>query len=242
MDGEKRRAQRRRLAPVDWDTAPGLRRFWWLLPPVTFAVVLVGVLQLVQRVVTGPATYDSVVTETFDVSGPAAISLDNWEGDVEVVAGEEGTVRVEIIRHARSTTPLRAFEAAQKDLLQIVQEGNQLSVRVARYADAAQVDSRVTLRATVPEGARLELRTLLGDIRVGGSRGDIIAHAVDGEIEVTLPRGAEFAYDVAAPTFRSAFNLEAVKDGRTSGAVGDSPEQRLVLVAGGDSGQVRLVR
>jgi hypothetical protein len=200
---------------------------------------MAGVMQLVSGFV--PQTHDArlTVVERFAMGDRPSISIDNWAGDIEVVASDDGDVTLEVVREGAGRTAVEALAAAQSGVLKIAREGNHLDLRVARAVDAPG-GAVATIRATVPRGAALQLRTLRGDIRVSGADGHLTAVAAAGDIDVRLAGGLSFSYDVVAQRFRSAFPLEPEGDGASAGVIGKEPKVRIVLIAEGERGTVRL--
>ncbi|MFN0093370.1 MAG: hypothetical protein ACKVVT_01140 [Dehalococcoidia bacterium] len=240
MEGPERRTRRPRLRPIDWDAAPGIRQFWWILPPITFALVTVGVMRLVERVAPGTETFVAVTDELFAVEPGAVVSIDNWDGDITVVPGETGTVRVTVERRTEAISEAEAIVAVQRDVLRIHREGNTVDLRIVRAVDVIAAESRTVIRAEVPPGTTVLARSLRGDIRVDRIAGSVTAVAAQGDIQVDLPPGIAFSYDVVSEDFASGFSLEIDDDGTTGGVVGEDPQIRLVLVTNAADGRVSL--
>jgi DUF4097 and DUF4098 domain-containing protein YvlB len=155
----------------------------------------------------------ATVERTFETPGPVVLRLSIPEGDIEVVAGEDGAVLVE-------ATSVRGGQDAV-DALRI-----ELAERAGRYevtveAPTGRFGARrkhaVSVRVSCPEGAALECATASADIHGRGPLGDVQVHTASGD--VSFEDVASLAMEAASAdvVVREAVGDVAVKT--TSGDV-----------------------
>lgn len=199
------------VRPESWDEARDLRRFWWVLPPVTFVLITLSFAWLTDfRNEASQPTLESR-SEQFFLSlatGPAPrIVVQNVEGDI-TVAGQDGdAVSIEITRIGYGTTAAEASAALATLRMSARQDGHY--VRILPAEDRPPVFKRVRADITlrVPRGSALELQTLAGKVTVSGVLDEVSILNANGDIEVQLD-DRPFGVEAEALSLISAFQLD----------------------------------
>ncbi len=124
---------------------------------------------------------------TLTVSGPVQLSLTNGAGDVRVVPGTDGSVRVVARISARESplAPLSAAERVQRIEANppVVQDGN--VIRIGELADRGLIGNvTIDYEIRVPARTSVHSRTGSGDQQIGGITGPVEAVAGSGDLTV----------------------------------------------------------
>jgi hypothetical protein len=138
-------------------------------------------------------------TETRRLDSDGAFSLENTNGEVVVGTWKEASVRIEA---QKSGSPW----ALEKTKIEIRGEGDHVSVETRQpggwfLLGAGKVDYHVT----VPERARLDVKTTNGRVRIEGASGTVRAGTTNGSVEVEDASGAVEA-STANGSVRAAFH------------------------------------
>ena len=239
------------MKPESWDEALDLRRYWWLLAPAVFAL-LTGMIVWFGggddgddngTAVGRPEDASERVEQTLSVGEAPLVAVDNVRGDVTVVTGEEGRVRVVAERQGEG----RDLQAAQDALgrLELRIDGTDEGVAVVtRSSDGSDDPAAFTrLLLEVPASARLRITTTDGTVFISGVEGDLEASARYGNIDVSVESGLSFRAIIDARSFTTEFD-ETRRDESVSGAltalVGDAPYRAMSLFA--PEGSVTILR
>jgi DUF4097 and DUF4098 domain-containing protein YvlB len=196
---------------VDSQREIDMKRKWWIVGILVLLELLIcGAILLalwagrtafkkVRFFYTADTRVEETVERTFVVDGPAVLDLEADFGDV-TVTGSSGD-EVEVVAR------LRLWGADEEDArrqvdVQMIQEGNRITVRVERpeyvYAFASTKGSRVDFEVRVPSETSLQLVTSSGDLAVSDvtgtveletSFGTIRAEEVDGRVSARSSSG-----------------------------------------------------
>jgi hypothetical protein len=225
------------------DTAPDAARRWY--DSVAGAALAVLGVALVLAAATGGvlgamaitlATARASSTQTLRVGARPALVLRGATGDVEVVAGGEGEVRVEARRQARAISARQAAAVLAQTEVAISQEGDTVSVETHAAGGAASGvsalgrESRVDLVVRVPAATEADVRVALGDLQVHGVEGPLRATVDSGDAhldELRLSGASSVAVATGDATVAGALAPDATLDVRVS--AGDA---RIYLPAG----------
>ena len=104
-------SQAARPKPESWDEATDIRRFWWVLPPLTFAFLTIGVIYQTGSLRGGDGLErkDEEVHQTFSVGAAPEIDIDNLSGEILIEPGEDGVIEVTVQRQGIGPTEDVAF-------------------------------------------------------------------------------------------------------------------------------------
>lgn len=181
-----------------------------------------------------------VESRDFAVAGAPRVTVVNFNGDIEVVAGESGVVKTEVRKQSASPNA----GAVQTDLDRIkvdaTQEGDTVSLVVSyRQPRNGRVEGEhasASVRLTVPPGTVLDLVTGEGNVSVPEGMGNTGVMAAKGDVTFRLPASAAFrlAGVLGEGTIKSDFS--SVRSGPTRGplaaAVGIQPTTAITVTLG----------
>jgi hypothetical protein len=130
----------------------------------------------------GPETRQrATVTRRLDPQG--TLTVDNTNGAVVVETWSEASVSIE----SEKVGP----EGSLDDMrVEIEGEGNRVDVRTHYDHSGWGRHGRVEYRIKVPEGARVEVETTNGAVRVSGTGGSLHAETTNGSIEIADAGGS----------------------------------------------------
>lgn len=222
----------------DLDFATGYRRFWWVIPPLVIVVMVLLAIEVFEGEPRDGWTLSDTVTQNFVTGEAPRIHVENAAGAIAVRAGRDGAVFVRVVRQGRGHDEAAAFAALVDSELRITRDGDRIMV-VATGAEG-EGTALARIEIVVPERAVLELEQRAGPITVDAVRGDITAHAGDGDIALTLRAGRGFRVN-GSGGFSSEFSLRVESQERDAPFVTSEPvTQELRLYA--EHGRVILQR
>ena len=199
------------VRPESWDEARDLRRFWWVLPPITFVLITLSMAWLTgfRNDASQPKLQSR--SEQFFLSiatGPAPrVVVQNVEGDI-TVAGQDGdAVSIEITRIGYGTTPAEAIAALASLRMSARADGDYVRILPADYLPPVFKRVRADITLRVPRGSALELQTLAGKVTVSGVLDQVHILNANGDIEVLLD-DRPFGVEAEALSLNSAFQLD----------------------------------
>jgi DUF4097 and DUF4098 domain-containing protein YvlB len=103
----------------------------------------------------------------------------NEYGDIKVVAGAEGVLRLVANKTVYASDQLEANQKSEEIKPVVTVEGDTVSVDMSRTRK-----QRVDLVVHVPQNAGLDLMTVRGDLEITARRGDLKLHASNGGLMV----------------------------------------------------------
>lgn len=123
---------------------------------------------------------EAVETKTFPVGPDATLSLANVAGDIVVEAAKGEAVRIETRRVGRGATDAEAQEQLDQTRVSYMQHGNRVEVRA--YHTGRMQRSEVSFTVAVPPGVAVDVRSISGDVRLAGLKGEARADTVSGDL------------------------------------------------------------
>jgi DUF4097 and DUF4098 domain-containing protein YvlB len=180
--------------------------------------------------------------ETYKVADTGALDLSQVAGDVHVVTGRNGEIKVEAIKRVRH----RDADEARRMLAQLRVEVNQAGGRVEVRTLYPRMSGRgysssVDYTITVPVGAAVSLKTISGDVSVNGVRGEVRAETVSGNVEVIATPNLVLAKAVSGDVHARDIGAPAsLTLGTISGTVVATALKVRALDAGTVSGNLQL--
>ncbi|MEX0733799.1 MAG: DUF4097 family beta strand repeat-containing protein [Steroidobacteraceae bacterium] len=123
-------------------------------------------------VIAPPAAAEQALTKRVSVVPDATVEVSNVQGSVDVAAWDRN--EVELVAELESDKDELEFEATERHVRIEVDRPK------GKYSGSEE-DAILTLR--VPKGARLIIKTVSADIKVGGSRGEQRLKSVSGDVE-----------------------------------------------------------
>ncbi len=137
-----------------------------------------------------PFTAEETVTQSFTPEATPHLVVEMFNGSVDVVTGNDNTVRVDVIKRGGGVSQ----QAAQDDLKNVevtmTQDGDTIRVVAQRTDHRVDIgNSGASAKLRVPNGAILDLRSSNGPITTSGPVGDVKAETSNGIIDVRGPIG-----------------------------------------------------
>lgn len=144
------------------------------------------------------------VEQTFQTSGPARLEISNIRGATRVVAGEDGIVRVEAVKHTSSGDEKRTE-------IQMKQEADG-SVKVKTHFPEASLGwlfgsqpCKVDYVITAPRACTLKVNGVSNDTELEGFEGECAISSVSGDVELKRLEG-----NISASVVSGGMELESV--------------------------------
>jgi DUF4097 and DUF4098 domain-containing protein YvlB len=192
----------------------------------------------------GPETVDKT-TQTFKVGADAALDLAGISGDVHVTGGNGNEIRVEATKRVRHRNPDEAKRLLNDLRVEINHFNGRVEVRTIyprRGTNGERgISARVDYVITVPAGASVSVKSISGDVVVGGVRGEVRAETVSGDVDVSNAANVALAKTVSGDVMaRDIGGATTLVLGTVSGTVIASGLKVRALEAGSVSGDVRL--
>ncbi len=133
----------------------------------------------------GNITAEEIVSQTFDMSASPRIVVETFNGWIDVTAGAEGKVAVEVVKRGAGFSQAEAEADLQNVEVTMTQEGDTLRI-IARRTDSMLVtgNSGASVDLSVPPGSSLELRSSNGSIDSFGITGDVTMDTSNGSLGV----------------------------------------------------------
>ena len=156
-------------------------------------------------------------TRTFTVTGAPTVTLDTFDGAIEVHSWDRNEVEVVVDKQAQDEALLGQIVIEQ------TQDGNHVTVRVRGPAEAARsglvigvsFSPRATLRVALPKTATLELKSGDGSITVEDITGAVTLQSGDGSLT-----GTRLSGDLRARTEDGSIRLREMT-GKIDAETGD---------------------
>lgn len=125
------------------------------------------------------------INRSFEVSGPARLSLHNVEGVIDIAPGDEGVVTVQAVKHPGRGANQTEIEITQSGDGAITVATHFLEDFVARLFQPHQHGPvRVDYTVRLPRACQLEVAFVSGQCQVRGLEGDFVLRAVSGPIHL----------------------------------------------------------
>jgi DUF4097 and DUF4098 domain-containing protein YvlB len=150
--------------------------------------VFVGLALIVSACGGGGATVanEEKSSQSFTVGSDVTVTVTTYNGAIEVRAGSDGRVEVEVIKRGGGATDAEAKADLENIELAMEQSAGQVKL-AATHLGSIPSDSGVSFKVTVPAEITLVASLENGPISVEGVKGDITATANNGDLTV---RGA----------------------------------------------------
>ena len=130
------------------------------------------------------------VNHTFKVGGSGELRVSNLMGDITIVRGGGNEIRVEAIKTARARTDAEARELLPAVRVEFTERAGRADIK-AHYpsehfgrSNQRNVSVSVAYSITAPQGTRIDVNTLAGNIRVTGIKGTLSLASLSGNVSV----------------------------------------------------------
>ena len=189
-----------------WDEARDLRRFWWLVPPLTFALLTLAVTVYATRgdhPANGRSLSDDVI-QTFEAGERPSLVVDTVAGDVTVSKGSGTSVQVFVRRRATGASDDEAFENLARLHLAITATSSVVTITASEEREpVASGRVRADIRVIVPAATEVDIATGNGAVILNGIQGHIGAFSARGDVAASINADALFKVFVSGRKFRS---------------------------------------
>jgi RNA polymerase sigma factor (sigma-70 family) len=126
-----------------------------------------------------------IVSKSFKTGNKPVVNLEVFNGGIDVVAGEENKVEIQITKESRALSEDRAKEALAHIQVTASQDGDAISVQAKKDNEARSSDQlSAAAKVRVPPGAALTLNTSNGPVTVKGGTGTAQIRTSNGAISV----------------------------------------------------------
>jgi len=180
----------------------------------------------------------------FTVKGAPEVSLDTFDGGIEVRGWDRDEVLVEIEKQGASAEDVKQIVVTAR------QEGNRIDVEVrgpqtTQLTVGVHISRQARIIASVPKSSQLELRTadgavsverLAGRVDVRSGDGSVRAYQVDGELLVDTSDGSVKLDDVSGRVDVRTGDGSIVIGGTLQHVLARSGDGSITLKARGGSG------
>jgi RNA polymerase sigma factor (sigma-70 family) len=136
---------------------------------------------------------EEVVAQTFKTGKSPAVTLETFNGKIEVVADSDGAVAAKLTKRSEAETEAEAKERLKGIEVTLRQDKDQkqdtVKITARRNEDKRPSHDRVDAEVRVPPGAVLDLRTSNGPVNVTGGTGSVTILTSNGPILVKDGKG-----------------------------------------------------
>jgi hypothetical protein len=219
-----------------WDERDGLRRFWWILPPIVFALVTYAMLQVADMI--RPETAQQVsdtVRRRVPADPRATVRIENYAGEVRVRMARDDEVDVRITRQGQVRGDEDRLSVLASLQIDVVSDGGIVDVRVQPAPGAPLAGLRANLDVAIPPEAAIEVHNGSGRVVIEFPGSVVTASTGRGVVDVVLDVEDTFEAVIRAPNFITNFpvdrhDLPAVRAAYVVGR-GAVPRLRLELTS-----------
>ena len=227
----------RRVKPESWDEATDVRRFWWVLPPLTFALLTVAAIWLTGELRPGDSLKERAdeVHQVFPVTGATHLTIENIAGDVTIQAGHPNEVDITVQRQGVGITEAIAFDNLARLQLRIERTADGVSISTTEDPPAeVRGGTRAQITIRIPRLSTVDVVTGTGKIVIAGVDGDVSARVARGDIDLGLSPDLSFKVKVSGVRLTTDFVI-AADPGQSltsyAGTVGVKPSRTMLLAA-----------
>jgi|GEM_PF-3488960 len=133
---------------------------------------------------------EEVVSKSFKTGQAPSVTLDLFNGTIEVVADATGTVDARLTKHSEAETKEQAEEGLKNIQLDLTQDKDVIKVTAKRLREDVKNRSEgVNAVVKVPAGAVLDLGTSNGSVKLTGGTGKVVIKTKNGTVHVTDAKG-----------------------------------------------------
>lgn len=130
------------------------------------------------------------VSHAFKIGGSGELQVSNLSGDITITRGGGNEVRVEAVKTARARTEEQARELLPVVRVDFSERAGRAEVK-AIYprehfgpSNQRNVSVSVAYAITAPQGTRINVRSVSGNIKVTGVKGELSLVSVSGDVRV----------------------------------------------------------
>ncbi len=137
-----------------------------------------------------PFTAEETVSQSFSTDGTQRVVVEMFNGAIDVVAGTDNTVKVDVIKRGGGISQQDAEDDLKNVQVTMTSEGDTIRVIAKRTDQRVDIgNSGASAKLRVPENLKLDLRSSNGSITASGPVGEMKAQTSNGPIEARGSRG-----------------------------------------------------
>jgi DUF4097 and DUF4098 domain-containing protein YvlB len=121
-------------------------------------------------------------TRTLKLGPSGQLDLTNISGDVTITAGGRDETTIEIVKRGRGPTDEEARRQLGLVEAEIIERAGRAEVRVRYTEGERRYNASVDYNVTTPAGTRVRIRSVSGDVRVTGVKGEVDLETVSGDV------------------------------------------------------------
>jgi len=130
------------------------------------------------------------VSHAFKIGGSGELQVSNLSGDVTITRGGGNEVRVEAVKTVRARTEEQARELLPAVRVEFAERAGRAEVKAIYHrehfgsSNQRNVSVSVAYAITAPQGTRINVGTVSGNIKVTGVKGDLSLTSVSGSVRI----------------------------------------------------------
>jgi len=127
---------------------------------------------------------EAKVTQAFTVSGDVTVTIDTYNGDINVKTGGTDQVQVEVVKRGGGTTDAQTKADLDNIQLSLSQAAGQVKL-IATHKGVVPANSEALFNVTVPPGSAIVASVDNGSINVDGISADTTATVGNGDVTIS---------------------------------------------------------
>jgi DUF4097 and DUF4098 domain-containing protein YvlB len=124
------------------------------------------------------------ISKAVKIGASGQLDLSNLSGTIIVTAGPGDEVRIEAVKRGRGDTEAEAKTQLTNVTVDISERPGRVDVRTRYKEGERHVRVSVDYTVTAPAGTRVSARSVSGDIRITGTKGDLDVESVSGDVTI----------------------------------------------------------
>jgi RNA polymerase sigma factor (sigma-70 family) len=139
----------------------------------------------------GRAKVEEVLNESYKTGKAPSVSVDVFNGAIEIVADAENAVKARVTKQVQDETEEKAKEGLKQIDVKMTQDKEVIHI-TARHPQNKDWHGQASASAEVhvPAGSVLDLHTSNGQVKITGGAGKVTVHTSNGAIKVKDNKGA----------------------------------------------------
>ena len=157
-------------------------------------------------------------TRSFKIGAQGDIDVSNIAGDIVITRGSSNEATIEIVKRARGRSAAEAREMLGLVQVNVVERSGRIEIRTQyphgdemRRTNRRNVNVSVDVTISAPEGTRVAAKSLSGDLKATGIKGDLTLETMSGDVAIS---GAS-----RIATAKSLSGEVTITDTRTDGSI-----------------------
>lgn len=124
------------------------------------------------------------IAKTVKIGAAGQLELSNISGDIVITAGGGDEVRIDVLKRGRGPTDADAKRQLELVTVDIIERAGRIEVRTRYKEGERHINASADYTVTAPAGALVTVRSVSGDIRVTGIKGELDVETVSGDVKL----------------------------------------------------------